>query len=73
MTVPIENRLLDVDFSREHRVRWHETDASGYVHFANYVRYMEETEYDFLRSRGLKVHMNDDRGAIGFPRVFLRI
>jgi YbgC/YbaW family acyl-CoA thioester hydrolase len=39
------------------------------VHFANYIRMMEETEYAFLRSRDLSVVMNDRRGVIGFPRV----
>lgn len=38
------------------------------VHFANYVRYMEETEYEFLRSLGLSVVLQDERGVIGFPR-----
>ena len=51
------------------RIRWAETDASGYVHFASYVRMMEETEYGFLRSRGLRVVLYDDRGTIGFPRL----
>ena len=64
-----DRHLVDVDFHRIHRVRWHETDATGNVHFANYVRYMEETEYAFLRSRGLSVEMQDERGIIGFPRV----
>ncbi len=62
-------RIIDVDFHHRHRVRWCETDASGFVHFANYVRYMEETEYAFLRSRGLSIVMQDQRGTIGFPRV----
>lgn len=30
---------------------------------------MEETEYAFLRSRGLCVVLNDNRGIIGFPRL----
>ncbi len=30
---------------------------------------MEETEYAFLRSRGLSVVLEDDRGLIGFPRL----
>lgn len=57
------------DFVRHHRVRWVETDATGTVHFANFIRMMEETEYAFLRSRGLSVVAEDERGTIGFPRV----
>ena len=30
---------------------------------------MEETEYAFLRSRGLCVVLQDDRGTLGFPRL----
>ncbi len=62
-------RLREVDYRHRIRVRWCDTDASGTVHFANYLRYMEETEYAFLRSLGLSVVMHDERGTIGFPRV----
>ena len=62
-------RMMNVDFRRRHRVRWSETDASGFVHFPNYIRMMEETEYEFLRSLGLSVVSRDERGVIGFPRV----
>ncbi len=34
---------------------------------------MEETEYAFLRSRGLSVVVSDERGIIGFPRVATEI
>ena len=30
---------------------------------------MEETEYAFLRSRGLSVVLLDERGTMGFPRL----
>lgn len=30
---------------------------------------MEETEYAFLRSRGLSVVLHDNRGTMGFPRL----
>ena len=30
---------------------------------------MEETEYAFLRSRDLRVVLNDGKGIIGFPRT----
>ena len=54
-------------------VRFAETDASGFVHFAAYIRMMEETEYSFLRSRGLRVVLSDDKGIIGFPRLSAEI
>ena len=34
---------------------------------------MEETEYAFLRSRGLCVVLYDERGTIGFPRLSAEI
>ena len=56
-------------FERARRVRWSEVDFGGEVHFPNYVRMMEETEYAFLRERGLSVVLQDERGTIGFPRI----
>lgn len=64
-----DDRMTDVDFHRKHRVRWIETDLSGFVHFPNYIRMMEETEYAFLRSLGLSIVTEDDKGVFGFPRV----
>lgn len=55
-------------FSTERRVEFSDTDMAGFVHFTNYLRYMEETEYEFLRSLGLSVVMHDDTGTYGFPR-----
>ena len=57
----------------ERRIRFAETDQSGFAHFATYVRLMEETEYSFLRSRGLCVVLHDSRGTIGFPRISVDI
>lgn len=51
------------------RVAFSETDAAGLVHFANFFRYMEDTEHDFLRSLGLTVHRHDGPATSGFPRV----
>lgn len=55
-------------FSTERRVEFSDTDMAGFVHFTNYLRYMEETEYEFLRSLGLSVVMHDEVGTYGFPR-----
>ncbi len=67
--MPSNPPINDVPFRRPYRVRWGDADASGYVHFANYIRMMEETEYAWLRTRGLSVVMHDQRGVLGFPRV----
>ena len=54
-------------------VRWVDTDASGMVHTSALIRMMEETEYAFLRSRGLSVVLTDGRGLMGFPRLSAEI
>jgi len=43
-----------------------DTDASGWMHFPNVFRYVEEAEHAFLRSRGILVF---DREQGGWPRV----
>ena len=56
-------------FKQPWQVRFVDTDASGFAHFSSYVKMMEETEYAFLRSRGLSVVLHDQRGILGFPRL----
>ena len=56
-------------FETQHRVAFSDNDLAGFVHFTNYLRYMEETEHEFLRSHGLDVIFYDDKGSLGFPRV----
>lgn len=60
-------------FEYPRAVRLVDTDLSGLVHFSAYVRMMEETEYAFLRSRGLSVKLTDDKGVMGFPRLHASI
>ncbi len=58
-----------VHFEYERAVRWRDTDASGFAQMAAYITWMEETEYEFLRSRNLSVVLSDEKGRIGFPRL----
>jgi YbgC/YbaW family acyl-CoA thioester hydrolase len=51
------------------RIEFADTDMAGIVHFANFFRFMEAAEVEFLRSRGLSVSMPWDGGRISFPRV----
>ena len=60
-------------FKCSHEVRLVDTDGTGFAHFATYVRMMEETEYAFLRSRGLSVVLYDERGTMGFPRLSVQL
>ena len=56
-------------FRTTRRVEFADTDMAGIVHFANFFRYMEAAEVEFLRSRGLSVKLVWDGQSIGFPRV----
>lgn len=58
-----------VHYEYERTVRWRDTDASGFAHLAAYITWMEETEYEFLRTRNLSVVLADEKGRIGFPRL----
>jgi acyl-CoA thioester hydrolase len=60
---------MAIQFRTTRRVEFGDTDMAGLVHFANFFRYMESAEHEFLRSRGLSVAMEWEGGAIGFPRV----
>ena len=62
MTNPNTYELLrDVAFS--------DTDMAGLVHFPNYLRYIEDAEYSFLRSLGLDAIIDNPKGQLGFPRM----
>jgi acyl-CoA thioester hydrolase len=53
----------------EKRVEFGDTDMAGIVYFANYFRYMEMIETDFLISLGISVSWADGETRLGFPRV----
>jgi YbgC/YbaW family acyl-CoA thioester hydrolase len=56
-------------FRTTRRIEFADTDMAGIVHFANFFRYMEAAEVEFLRSRGLSVKLVWEGQALGFPRV----
>lgn len=57
------------EFRQTRRVEFADTDLAGIVHFANFFRYMENTEHAFLRSLGLTVHDETGGRLVGWPRV----
>lgn len=56
-------------FEINRRVAFSETDAAGIAHFAQFFRWMEDTEHAFWRSLDFSVHHEDAAGMHGFPRV----
>src|SRR5215470_13829975 len=56
-------------FTINRRVEFGDTDMAGIMHFANFFRFMEVAESDFLRSLGLSVSWFTDGVKLGFPRV----
>jgi YbgC/YbaW family acyl-CoA thioester hydrolase len=51
------------------RVEFADTDTAQIVHFANFFRYMESAELDFLHSLGLSFAWRSDGVKWGLPRV----
>jgi YbgC/YbaW family acyl-CoA thioester hydrolase len=56
-------------FRTRRRVEFADTDMAGIAHFANFFRWMESAEVDFLAARGLNVALRAGGREIGFPRV----
>jgi YbgC/YbaW family acyl-CoA thioester hydrolase len=60
---------MPYEFRCRQRVEFADTDMAGIVHFANFFRYMERAEHEFLRSLGLSVHAVDGDDLVSWPRV----
>ena len=56
----------DVCHRYERKVAFQDTDASGWVHFAKLLAYVEEAEHEYLRKRGIVVFA---KAGGGWPRV----
>jgi len=64
----MEETVAQIHRSR-YRVQFRDTDAAGIMHFSTFFTYMEETEHDFLRERGLSVVLEDEGRTLSWPRV----
>jgi len=56
-------------FRTRRRVEFGDTDMAGIMHFANFFRYMESAETEFLNSLGLTVAWKEEGRRFGLPRV----
>ena len=55
-------------FTTTRRVDFGDTDMAGIMHFANFFRFMESAEIDFLQSLGLSVSWRANGVKWGLPR-----
>ncbi len=58
-----------MSFTTTRRVDFGDTDMAGIMHFANFFRFMESAEIDFLHTLGLTVSWRENDVKWGFPRV----
>ncbi len=60
-------------FLYRRRVEFADTDVAGIMHFANFFRFMEETEHAFFRSLGFSVFptgkIRNGTPDVGWPRI----
>lgn len=56
-------------FRHRRLVEFADTDLAGIMHFANFFRFVECAEHAFFRSLGERVHINDESGHHGWPRI----
>ncbi len=63
------NSLKSNEHQRRITVREGDLNGFGALRLDHLIRWVEETEYEFLRSRGLSVSLTDERGQFGFPRL----
>jgi YbgC/YbaW family acyl-CoA thioester hydrolase len=60
---------MAAQFHTTRRMEFCDTDMAGLVHFANFFRFMESAEVEFLRSLGMCVTDKPPAQKFGFPRV----
>jgi acyl-CoA thioester hydrolase len=61
--------MKEAAFRTSRRVEFADTDMAGIAHFANFFRWMEAAEVEFLRSIGLSVSMTAGGLKLALPRV----
>jgi YbgC/YbaW family acyl-CoA thioester hydrolase len=60
---------MTTPFVTTRRVEFGDTDMAGIMHFANFFRFMESAETEFLRSLGMSVSWYEGGAKYGLPRV----
>lgn len=57
---------INLGYSHNHRVKYHETDQMGVVHHANYLHWFENARTEYLREQGVSYRELEAKGVI-FP------
>ncbi len=60
---------MTTPFTIQKRVEFGDTDMAGIAYFANFFRYMEIAETNFLHTLGISVSWKEGETRFGFPRV----
>ena len=61
--------MMPYEYTIRRRVHFQDTDAAGIIHFANYFRYMEEAETEFLFHLGELAGVRPGDDFFVAPRV----
>ena len=65
--------MKQIEHQRRITVSDNDLNGFGALRLDHLIRWLEETEYEFLRSRQLSVSLNDERGQFGFPRLDTKV
>ena len=74
LDLPAEGRIVAGEHRFPVRVYFEDTDLSGIVYHANYLRYMERARSDMLRLAGIdqRAHQESGRGAYAVTALNIR-
>ena len=71
MGKPVREAMPET-YRQTRRVQQHETDATGVMQMAHYLRYMEDCEHEFIHSLGYAMDYAEGGITHGWPRVDVR-
>lgn len=73
LDLPADGRIVAGEHRFPVRVHFEDTDLSGMVYHANYLRYMERARSDLLRAVGIDQRAHRDAGGGGYAVTALAI
>ena len=73
LDLPVSGRIVDGEHRFPIRVYFEDTDLSGIVYHANYLRYMERARSDMLRLAGIDQRAHQEAGGGAYAVTALAI